>query len=45
MCIGELFLQCSDACSKHLKRVMDIILLSFEGVIQLKDQNYAEVLQ
>ena len=45
MCVGEMFLQCGEVSFKHLKRVMDIILLSCEGVVQLKDQFYAEVLQ
>ena len=45
MCVGEIFLQCGDVVFSQLKRVMDIILISCEGVVHLKDQNYAEVLQ
>ena len=45
MCIGEQFLQCGEACLKHLSRSMDVILLSCQGVVHLRDHNYAEVLQ
>ena len=45
MCIGELFLQCGDFCVKHLKRVMDLLLISCEGVLAIADMNYAEILQ
>lgn len=45
MCIGELFLQCGDFCGKHLKRVMNILHLSCEGVLSIPDVNYAEILQ
>jgi hypothetical protein len=44
MCFGELFLQCGQSCDSHIKKVMDIILISIEGVFQV-DTNYAEVLQ
>jgi len=45
MCFGELFLQCGEICSRYLRRVMDIILLSIEGVFHITDSNYAEILQ
>lgn len=45
MCIGELFLQCGDICLKHIKRVMDLLVISCEGVLTIPDLNYAEVLQ
>jgi hypothetical protein len=41
MCFGELFLQCGEICQQHLKRVMDIILISIEGVFHVADTNYA----
>ena len=45
MCLGELFLQCGDFCFKHLKRVMDLIFISCQGVFSIADINYAESLQ
>ena len=45
MCFGERFLQCGEVGENQLKRVMDIILLSIEGVFHISDHNYAEVLQ
>jgi len=45
MCIGEIYLHCGDFCLKHLKKVMDLLLLSCEGVLTVVDLNYAEILQ
>lgn len=45
MCLGELFLQCGDYCFKHLKKVMDLIFISCQGVFSISDINYAESLQ
>jgi hypothetical protein len=45
MCLGELFLHCGAHSSRHLKRVLDLLLLSCEGVLTLHDLNYAEALQ
>lgn len=45
MCFGELFLHCGKFCTKYVKKMMDIILISIEGVFHLSDMNYAEVLQ
>lgn len=45
MCLGEIFLQCGDFCLRHLQRVMDLLLISCEGVLTVGDLNYAEILQ
>jgi hypothetical protein len=45
MCVGEMFLQCGEVCEKHLKRVMDLLLVSCQGVLAITDLNYAEILQ
>lgn len=45
MCIGEIFLQCGNFCERHLQKVMDLLLISCEGVLTVGDLNYAEILQ
>lgn len=45
MCIGEIFLHCGNLCLKHLKKVMDLLLISCQGVLTITDLNYAEILQ
>lgn len=45
MCIGEIFLHCGNSCLKHIQKVMDLLLISCEGVLAISDLNYAEILQ
>ena len=45
MCIGEIFLQCGNFCVRYLPRIMDLLLISCEGVLTVGDLNYAEILQ